>query len=98
MTVEIKCDFCDKTITIKKGKNHPIKIDEVDVKEYICDECKSKGLTQMWEDKKTERGVEWEKIKKEKKNFFTHLLENQEKKWIIENKKKHYGSFYKETL
>ena len=96
MTVEIRCDFCDKLIKTKKGKNHPTTIDSVEVKEYICKDCKTTDLQQSWKDLKNSLDKEWIKIEKEKRNFFKSLLENQKKEWLIEKKKKHFGTYYKE--
>lgn len=93
MTVEIRCDFCDKIIETRGGENQTK--DSVEVKEYICEECKAVDLQQTWADSQGNLEDEWVKVEKEKRNFFENLLKNQKKKLTIEKKKKHFGSFYK---
>jgi flagellar biosynthesis chaperone FliJ len=96
MTIEIKCDFCQNIIKVKKGKGHSNSIESIDVKEYICTKCKLNTLQQTWEEIQDNLENEWQIIETEKKNFFKILVKNQKKEWLIEKKKKHFGTYHKE--
>lgn len=97
MSIEIKCDFCNKLIQKVDGKNIIVATDSVDVLEYICDDCKTTDLQQTWDDEQNNLEDGWVKIENEKKNFLKCLLKKQKKTWLKEKEKSHFGSFYKET-
>lgn len=90
--IEIKCDFCGKSIIIKTnkgGKEIPFRLEE-----NICDECKGADLEKTWEVHQAEREKEWGIIIFERHKFFEALLKHQKKEWTIQKKKEHFGSFF----
>lgn len=90
--LEIKCDFCNKFITTKQNKGGIPK--KFRLEENICDECKKGDLGTMWIANQLKRDQEWNIMKTEKRKFFESLIKHQEKEFIVQKKKEHFGSFF----
>ena len=90
--LEIRCDFCKKTITTRQNKGGEPKAFRLE--ENICDACKKADLGKRWEKQHIKIEEEWTKVIHERRKFFEALLKHQEKEFIIQKKKEHFGSFF----